>query len=61
MSYLEFKNEAMALIFIGILVYGLSIVAHTTNGVFEFSSLNATLFNLKNQQKIKNHLKWERW
>ena len=61
MSYLEFKNEAMALIFIGRLVYGLRIVAHTSNGVFEFSSLNATLFNLKNQQKIKNHLKWELW
>ena len=53
MSYLEFNNEAMALICIEGLVYGLRIVAHTSNGVFEFSSLNATLVNLKNQQKNK--------
>ena len=43
------KNEAMALIFIGELLYGIMIVPHTSNGVFEFSSLNATLFNLKNK------------
>ena len=43
------KNEAMALIFIGELLYGIMIVPHTSNGVFEFLSLNATPFNLKNK------------
>ena len=50
MSHLQYKNEAMALIFIVELLYGLRIVANTSNGVFEFSSLNATLFNLKNEK-----------
>ena len=57
MSHLEFKNGAMALIFIGGLVYSLRIVAHTPNSMYEVSSLNATLFNFKNQKEHRFYLK----
>ena len=57
MSNLKFKNEATSLIFIGGLVDGLRIVSHISNGVFEFSSLNATIFNIKNQKDHGFHLK----
>ena len=57
MSDLEAKNTAIDLKFIGAVVCTLGNVTHTSDSVYEVWSLNATIFNIKNQKDHRFHLK----